>query len=216
MMSDNTGATRKRDRQGRGFTAFLSEGMSDKTCSLTSGKPRRRERFVNRFFLTSIMRRDDDRSMIRNCVQARHCEVTVTLHCHCLSVTTNENAVPKDRRIPGPECRSQSFDGVFQYPVDQVGVDLGGGQVSVSEGPLHNQDVAGSAVEMGGERMPQGVGSELFVYPRGFEPVFEPSRDLALGQARPAVGEKQRRTFPVTLAAALFEITAQEGAKIGL
>jgi len=78
----------------------------------------------------------------------------------------------------------------------------------VPEGPLYNQDVTGSAVEVGGEGMPQGVGSELFVYPRGLEPVFEPSRDLALAKARPAIGEEQRPAFSVALAAALFEITA--------
>lgn len=207
-MSDNTRAIQKRERQSRGFTAFQFAGMSDKTCSLTFRKPQEWEISVNRFFPSPMMLRSDDPIMIRNCVQARHCESTVTQHCHRLSEAWNENAAPKDRCIPGPEGRSQPFDGILEHPVHKVGVDLGGRQVSVPEGPLYNQDVTGSAVEVGGERMPQGVGCELFFDPRGFEPVFEPSGNLTLAKARPAIGEEQRPAFSVALAAALFEITA--------
>ena len=148
-MSDNTRAIQKRERQSRGFTAFQFAGMSDKTCSLTFRKPQERETSVNRFFPSPMMLRSDDPIMILNCVQARHCESTVTQYCHCLLGAWNENAVPKYRCIPGREGRSQFFNSVFEHPVHKVGVDLGGRQVAVPEGALDNQDVAGSAVEVG-------------------------------------------------------------------
>gem|GEM_PF-6356452 len=125
-MSDNARVIQKRERQSRGFTAFQFAVISDKTCSLTFRKPPRRERFVNRFFLTSIMRRNDDLIMLRNCVQARHCEPTVTQYCHCLPEAWSENAAPKDCCILGSEDRSQSFNGVFGYHVHKVSVDLDG------------------------------------------------------------------------------------------
>ena len=208
IMSDNTRAIQKRERQSRGFTAFQFAGMSDKTCSLTLRKPQEWEISVNRFFPSPMMLSSDDLIMLRNCVQARHCESTVTQYCHCLLGAWNENAVPKDRRIPGPEDRSQSFNGVFEHSVHKVGVDLGGRQVAMPEGSLDNQDIAGSAVEVGGERVPQCMRSKLLLDPRCLEPVFEPPRDLTLTKACPAVGEEQRPAFPVALTAAFFQVTA--------
>ena len=74
-----------------------------------------------------------------------------------------------DPTIPTARSGSEPFEGILKGVVDQVGVDLGGRQVPVPERPLDYQDVAGAAVEVGGEGVPQGVRAEFLVDPRRLE-----------------------------------------------
>ena len=131
-------------------------------------------------------------------------------------IAPNRNAAPKDRMAPRALCGSKPFDGFLQSIVHQVSVDLGGRNVLVTERPLDHKNIGGGRIQVGSEGVAQTVRADSLINTGLAKPVFYAVGHLPRRQARPAVGEKQRRTFPVTLAAALFEITAQEGAKIGL
>ena len=126
MMSDNTGATRKRDRQGRGFTALPSEGMSDKTCSLTFPNLRSAEGFLNPSFRRSSEGFDAHRFLPHGCVQGRDCGMTVSRLCECLSGGGNGEAVRADRVFPMEGSVLEPLDGVLKSSVDQVGINLRG------------------------------------------------------------------------------------------
>ena len=66
----------------------------------------------------------------------------------------NERAALADRSFPTTCVYSELFESVLEGVVDQVGVDLGGRQIPVPERPLNHQDIAGTAVEVGGEGVP--------------------------------------------------------------
>jgi len=212
MMSDNTGATRKRDRQGRGVTAFQFTVMSDKTCSLTFLNPRSAEGFINQCFLPAYEGFNASRFIPSDCVRGRYCELTVSCLCDCLCKGGNGKAAHADRFFPALE----PLDSVLESSVDQVGIDLRGGKVPVAQGALDHQDIPGAAVEVGGESVAQRMRAELLFDPRRPEPLVEPSGHLALAETGPAVGEEKRPAFPVAETSALFEVAAQEGAKGGL
>ena len=216
MMSDNTGATRKRDRQGRGVTAFQFAGMSDKTCSLTFLNPRSAEGFINQCFPPAYEGSDASRFTPTDCVQGRDCGLTVSCLCECLSGGGNGKAVRADRVFPMEGSALEPLDSVLESSVDQVGIDLRGGKVPVAQGALDHQDIPGAAVEVGGESVAKPMRAELFFDPRCPEPLVEPSGHLALAETAPAVGEEKRPAFLVAETTALFEVSAQEGAKGGL
>ncbi len=104
--------------------------------------------------------------------QGAHCQLTVSGFCEWRSWGGNRKAAPKDRLISGPAYRLEPFEGVLEGVLDQVGVDLGGGEVPVPKRPFDHQDIAGAAVEVGGEGVAQGVGTEALVDTRLAEPVY--------------------------------------------
>ncbi len=85
----------------------------------------------------------------------------------------------------------------------------------MSERPLNHQDIAGTAVKVGGESVPQTVGTDAFVDPCFAEPVPDAVGDLPGREARATVGEEQRLAFAIALALALHQVGAQKGAQCG-
>ncbi len=174
------------------------------------------ETFVNQSFRSSPEGSGAVQLTCGDCVQGGYCRLTVSSFCECRSRGGNERAALEDRSFPTTFADSESFDSVLEGVVDQVGVDLRGGEVPVSEGPFDHQDIAGAAVEVGGEGVPQTVGTDALADARLSQPVLDAVGDLPRRQARSAVGEEQRPAFAIALAAALVQVGAQEGAQRGL
>ena len=118
------------------------------------------ETFVNQSFRSSPEGSIAAQLTFGDCVQRGYCRLTVSSFCECRSRGGNERAALEDRSFPTTFADSESFEGVLEGVVDQVGVDLRGGEVPVSEGPFDHQDIAGAAVEVGGEGVPQTVGTD--------------------------------------------------------
>lgn len=73
---------------------------------------------------------------------------------------------------------SEPFERFFQSAVDQVGVDLGRGDVAVAEGALDDEQVAGGAVEVSRERVAKAMWGERLLNVSLCQPVSEPVGDL--------------------------------------
>ena len=86
---------------------------------------------------------------------------------------------------------SEPFEGLFKGSVHQVGINLGGRDIPVSERPFDHENIGGGRIQVGGEGVAQAVRADSLIDTRLAKPVFY------------AVGEKQRWTFPVTLGAAI-------------
>ena len=111
------------------------------------------ETFVNKSFWSSREGSTAARLTFGDCVQGGSCRLTVSSFCEYLSMGGNEKAALADRSSPTTFADSELFEGVVEGVVDQVGVDLGGREIPVSEGSLDHQDVARAAVKMGGEKV---------------------------------------------------------------
>ena len=108
--------------------------------------------------------------------------------------------------------RSETFEGVFQLAIHEVGVNQSCGEVSVAECALHNQDVACSAVEVSGEGVSKRVWAELLVDTCRLEPVVESPGNLSLAEPLTSIGEKKGLAFSVARPSALCQVGSQEGA----
>mgnify|MGYP005863373605 CR=1 FL=1 len=216
MRSDNTTARHAATCETRGLAALRPPGMSDKTCSLTFRSRRSAEGFLNQCFRPAPEGSDASRFIIPDSVRGHDCGLTVSYLCECLSEGGNGKAARTDRLGSMVDSGSEALEGILQRAVHEVGVDLGGRQVPVTEGPLDNQNVPGPTVEVGGEGVPKPMRAELLVDPRGLEPILEPPGHLALAEPFPVVGEEHGSAFSVALASAFDQVTPQEGAQGGL
>lgn len=143
------------------------------------------------------------------CIVSHWC---LDYEAECSVVYLNTQAVWADRLPPFSGRRSETFEGVLEFAVNDVGVDLGCGEVLVAEGTLYNEDVAGSAVEVGCEGVPETVRAELLVDASSFEPILEPPGDLPFAESLTAIGQEQCRAFLVTPVPALCQVGSKEGA----
>ena len=191
----------------------LAEQVADLALAMESHAA---ETFVNQSFRSSPEGSGAVQLTCGDCVQGGYCRLTVSSFCECRSRGGNERAALEDRSFPTTFADSESFDSFLEGVVDQVGVDLRGGEVPVSEGPFDHQDIAGAAVEVGGEGVPQTVGTDALADARLSQPVLDAVGDLPRRQARAAVGEEQRPAFAIALTAALVQVDAEEGAQRGL
>ena len=135
----------------------LAEQVADLALAMESHAA---ETFVNQSFRSSPEGSGAVQLTFGDCVQGGYCRLTVSSFCECRSRGGNERAALEDRSFPTTFADSESFDSFLEGVVDQVGVDLRGGEVPVSEGPFDHQDIAGAAVEVGGEGVPQTVGTD--------------------------------------------------------
>ncbi len=135
----------------------------------------------------------------------------------------NDQAACLDRLPLATGCCSETFEGVFEFTVHEVCVDQRRGEVPVSESALDNEDVAGSAVEVGCECVAERMRAELPVDTCRNQPVLQPPCDLPFAEPFAAVGEKQGLPIVVVPgrvvgatagrhAPALFQVGPQEGA----
>ena len=64
--------------------------------------------------------------------------------------------------VPEPaNARLQRFEGGFESIVEEVGIDLGGGDGGVPQRLLNGEDVGGAGVKRRGEGVPKRVGMHL-------------------------------------------------------
>jgi len=91
----------------------------------------------------------------------------------------------------------------LKAPVGDFSIDLGGRDLLMAEGFLHQIQVAGFVIQPGSEGMAQGVDRSL-VYPGGFEPHRYPLLDLAAAQSPAITRLKQRNVAGVSFIREIF------------
>ena len=84
------------------------------------------------------------------------------------------------------------FVDLFEVVKADLGVDLRGADVFVSEQFLHGAQVCPAAEEMHGERVAQGVGRDIFLDARAGGVLFELVPEADSAQRRAAVVQEQR------------------------
>jgi len=84
------------------------------------------------------------------------------------------------------------FVDLFEVVKADLGVDLRGADVFVSEQFLHGAQVCPAAEEMHGERVAQGVGRDIFLDARAGGILFEFVPEADSAQRRAAIVQKQR------------------------
>ena len=147
----------------------------------------------------------------------RHCDGSLDRSMGaCLFCHQNEQAARVDRLDLLSGWTSKTFEGVLEFAVNEVGVDLRRGEVAMAEGTLDNQDIPGSAVEVGCEGVAQDVWAQLLVDTCGCKPVVKPPGHLALAESFTAVREEQCPAFTFALASACGDVRSQEGTQGGL
>ncbi len=93
--------------------------------------------------------------------------------------------------LPRDSGVSESLQRILQPVVGEVGVDFGGGYVTVAERPLHQQQVGRAGVEVRGKRMSQAVRCDVLGDACLLQPVAQALSYLPGGYSGPARRDEQ-------------------------
>ena len=84
----------------------------------------------------------------------------------------------------------QLLQRILQLAINQMGVNLRGGQVRMAQCPLNNQQVVGCLVKVSGERMPQPVRRNLFLDSSLLHPMHDAVGHLPFAEPRLSIGDQ--------------------------
>ena len=109
----------------------------------------------------------------------------------------------------------QSLEGFLEGLVQQMRIDLGGSNRSVSESLLYGEDIRGASIQSGCETVPETVRCDPLIDSCFDDPLVKSALDLASGNALLQLTEKQSFRFNEYLLA-LFQISIKDRAKFGV
>lgn len=112
--------------------------------------------------------------------------------------------------FPSSERESDPFESILQCLIGKMGVDLGCGDVSVSESALYEEQVRGGCVEMGCERVTESVRGDVLCDARLLQPVFQPLCYLPVAEPCAFGGNEERAALSSRDLLALLQILAEE------
>ena len=118
--------------------------------------------------------------------------------------------------MPPPMQNLQSFQRILQLAVNQMGVNLRGGNVPVSQRPLNDKQVAGGFVKVRGKRVPQSMRGQLLSDSGLLHPMCDAVGHLPLAESRHPVGKKQCVAGSCVLSLAFPQVALQQDAEVGL
>jgi len=104
----------------------------------------------------------------------------------------------------------ETFKGIFECVVDDVGVNLSSGEILMTEGTLDEQNIPSSAVEVSRESVPKRVRAELLNDTCCLEPISNTSCDLPLAKTETAIGNEESITLTVPKAFPFDYVTSQK------
>ncbi len=109
----------------------------------------------------------------------------------------------------------QSLEGFFERLIQQVRIDLRGGNLSVSERLLNDEDVRGASIQTSCETVPETVRCDAFINSCFDNPLIETALDLTCGNSFLQLAEEESLAFSEDFLAS-FQIAVQDRAQLGI